>query len=72
MAASPVGRNLDIALIPGGAFVVFVGLQPERHFDPARLAIHRVFGRVRPGRVIDPSCPRRAEADVVTESLSGQ
>ncbi len=71
-AARPFGRDHQVPLVPGGADVVAVGLQPERHLHLARLAVRRVAKRGEEGPVHDLPRPGRVDGDLVAVALGLQ
>jgi hypothetical protein len=67
-AAGPGGGNLDLALIPGAAGVVGVGLEPEGDLEVLGDAVGGVFGLGEERAVVDGAGPGGVEADGVAEA----
>src|SRR5271157_4972413 len=68
-AALPIGRNFHLALVPGSADVVPLGLKPEGHLDVTRLTVFLVLGRGEPGSVHDLAGPRCVHRNWVAMTL---
>ena len=63
-AVLPTGRHIHFLLIPGCTNIMLVRVQPERHFDIARLPVLGIFGRIIPGAIDNLSGPPGVQADI--------
>src|SRR3954463_4139462 len=68
-AFRPFAWDLNIPLVPCGAFVIFLWLQPKGYLHLSSFAVRRVFRGREPGAVNNASRPRRVRRDLVADPL---